>query len=131
MVTKSDLTESKKFTQNYFFENMKKSYEFWHKIYGDSPINVPLIWKKALDSNSEFLDKFQNAWEFNAKKSRSDLQQFLENWANSIKESNFEKANKSISQYWINLSDSQTKFNVEVLQMLEDYWRNIQNKNIE
>ena len=76
-MTKSDLSESQKFTQNYFFENMKKSYEFWNGVYTDSPINVPLVWKKALDSNSAFLKQVQEAWNVNAKESEEDLQEFL------------------------------------------------------
>ena len=128
---KSDLTESQKFTQNYFFENMKKSYEFWNAVYTDSPINVPLVWKKALDSNSAFLKQVQEAWNVNAKESEEDLQQFLQTWSNSIKEKDFEKAIKSSSQYWTDFSESQTKFNVKVLKMLEEYWKNIQDKNIE
>jgi len=32
---------------------MKQSFEFWHHTYGDSLINYPLVWKNALDANSE------------------------------------------------------------------------------
>ncbi|MDX1440950.1 MAG: hypothetical protein R3237_00645 [Nitrosopumilaceae archaeon] len=131
METKSEPPESMIFTQNYLFENMKKSYEFWHQIYDDSPINIPLVWKKALESNSRFLNQLQEAWKINTRESESNLQKFLESWGNSIKESNFQKATKSLSQYLTNFSDSQTKFNIEILKMLEEYWRNIQDKNIE
>ena len=131
MDSKSDATESKKFAQNYFLENMRTSYDFWHQIYKNSPVNISLIWKKAIDSNSEFIEQFQKAWEINSQKSNSDLQQFLEKWAKSIRESNFKNASESISQYFNDLSDSQTKFSIEVLKMIEGYWRNIQDKNIE
>ncbi|MGD8707897.1 MAG: hypothetical protein PVI88_04355 [Nitrosopumilaceae archaeon] len=110
---------------------MKKSYDFWHQIYDDSPINIPLIWKKALESNSEFAANFKKAWDDKTKKTEFDLQQFLEMWSDSIRESDFKKATKSISQYCVNVSDSQTKLYLEVLEMLERYWRNIQDKNIE
>lgn len=110
---------------------MKKSYDFWHQIYDDSPVNIFLIWKKALESNSEFMTSFERVWKENAKKSESDFQQFLETWSASIRESNFEKATKSISQYCINMSGSQTKLYLQLLEMLEKYWRNIQDKNIE
>lgn len=126
-----NVSASNEFFKNYFFENMKKSYDFWHQIYDDSPINIFLIWKKALESNSEFATNFKKAWDDNTKKSEFDLQQFLEAWSDSIRESDFKKATKSISQYCVNVSDSQTKLYLQVLEMLEKYWRNIQDKNIE
>ena len=51
---------------------------FGIKFYNNSPVNISLIWKKALDSNSEFIEQFQKAWEINSQQSSSDLQQFLE-----------------------------------------------------
>jgi len=126
-----NVSAANEFYKNYFFENMKKSYDFWHQIYDDSPINIFLIWKKALESNSEFATNFKKAWDDNTKKSEFDLQQFLETWSDSIRESDFKKATKSISQYCVNVSDSQTKLYLQVLEMLEKYWRNIQDKNIE
>lgn len=126
-----NVAAANEFHKNYFFENMKKSYDFWHQIYDDSPINIFLIWKKALESNSEFATNFKKAWDDNTKKAESDLRQFLETWSDSIRESDFKKATKSISQYYVNVSDSQTKLYLEVLEMLEKYWKNIQDKNIE
>jgi len=40
-----------------FEEKMKQSFEFWHKNYIDSPLNYTLVWKKALESNSEIIKK--------------------------------------------------------------------------
>ena len=131
MEKNQNVSASNKFYKNYFFENMKKSYDFWHQIYDESPVNIFLIWKKTLESNSEFAVNFKKAWEDNTKKGELNLQQFLEMWSDSIRESDFKKATKSISQYCVNVSDSQTKLYLEVLDMLEKYWRNIQDKNIE
>lgn len=131
MEKNQNVSASNEFYKNYFFENMKKSYDFWHQIYDESPVNIFLIWKKTLESNSEFAANFKKAWEDNTKKGELNLQQFLEMWSDSIRESDFKKATKSISQYCVNVSDSQTKLYLEVLDMLEKYWRNIQDKNIE
>jgi hypothetical protein len=128
---KSDLSKSKEYSKNYLLENMKKSYDYWHQIYADSPINIPLIWKKALDSNAEFMTKYQKVWKDTSQKSESDFRQFLETRSNSIRESDFKKATNSVSQYWSNISASQTEFYSEILTMLEEYWKNVQKKNIE
>lgn len=126
-----DESELKESSKNYFYENMKKSYGFWHQIYVDSPVNISLIWKKISESNSEIISEISNVLKDNSKKTETDFQQFLESWSYSIRENNFEKAINSTSKYWINVSDSQTKFYSEIIKMLEKYWRDIQDKNIE
>ena len=52
---------------NDFVEIMKQSFEFWHKNYIDSPLNYPLVWKKAIDSNSEIVKKIDAVWKNNTK----------------------------------------------------------------
>lgn len=110
---------------------MKKSYDFWHQVYVDSPLNISLIWKKALESNLELSTKLQKELQNSTQLGEINLKNFLEEWNQSIRESNFKKAVNSISHFWINASDTQTKFYFEILGMLENYWRNIQDKNIE
>jgi vacuolar-type H+-ATPase subunit H len=131
MNTHFDNSEPKNSVDDYFYENMKKSYDFWHHVYLDSPLNISLIWKKALESNLEISTKLQKELQNTAQKGQTDLKKFLEEWHESIRESNFKKAVNSISHFWINSSDTQTKFYFEMLEMLEKYWRNIQDKNIE
>ena len=131
MNTNFDISKSNKSTDNYFYETMKKSYEFWHQVYVDSPLNISLIWKKALESNLEISTKLQKELQNSAQQGQIDLKKFLEEWHQSIRESDFKKATNSISHFWINTSDTQTKFYFEILGMLEKYWRDIQDKNIE
>ena len=110
---------------------MKKSYDFWHQVYVNSPLNISLIWKKALESNLEINTKLQKGLQSTTQQGQFDLKKFLDEWNQSIRESDFKKAINSISHFWINTSDTQTKFYFEILGMLEKYWSNIQDKNIE
>jgi len=121
-------------TNNYLADTMKQSFEFWHNNYQDSLVNYPLVWKKALESNSDIMKKVK-VWE---KKSIQNtgiiMEEFFEMWSYAIRKSTFEQAKKSIQDwegFWKNATDEQFSVCSEILQMIEKYWREIQNKNIE
>ena len=40
-------------------DTIKQSFEFWHKKYNDSMLNYPLVWKKAIKSDSEIMRKIE------------------------------------------------------------------------
>lgn len=119
---------------NEFVKMMENSFKFWHKKYIDSMINYSLVWKKALESDPQILEKMK---EFqNNSKYDSDviIEQFFEMWAYGIRETNFEKALNTIQnwkEFWRNLTGDQFRMCNEILQMMEKYWKNIQLKNIE
>ena len=114
---------------------MKDSFEFWHKNYVDAPLNYTLVWKKALDSNSEILKQIENVWGDTVKQSTEiQMEQFLDCWYQAIRKSNFELAKKPIQQwqeFWENTTEEQFKIYAKVLKMLESYWKNEQSKSIE
>ncbi len=114
---------------------MKQSFEYWHKKYMDSPLNYPLVWRKILKSNFEMMVKIKQTREKNAKQITSiQIQKFFEMWAYSIRNSNFEMAKKSMQdwdEFWKNTTDEEFKIYVEVLQMIQKHWKEIQSKNIE
>ena len=114
---------------------MKNSFEFWHKNYVDAPLNYTLVWKKALDSNSDILKQIENAWGDTVKQSTEiQMEQFLDCWYQAIRKSNFELAKKPIQQwqeFWENTTEEQFKIYAKVLKMLESYWKNEQSKSIE
>jgi hypothetical protein len=121
-------------TNNYLEDTMKQSFEFWHNNYQDSLINYPLVWKKALESDSEIMKKVKT-WE---KKSIQNtgiiMEEFFEMWSYAIRKSTFEQAKKSIQdweRFWKNATDEQFSVCSEILQMIEKYWVEIQKKNIE
>lgn len=120
---------------NDLMDTMKHSFEFWHQMYVDSPLNYPLVWKKALDSNSEILKKIEKAWRNTIKQSTEiQMEQFLEYWSQAIRESSFELAKKPIQEwqeFWKSTTDEQFKIYAEVLEMLESYWKDMQSKSIE
>ena len=136
LINKNDSTSQSNIlsTNNDLQERVRQSYDFWHKKYIDSPINYPLVWKKVLESNSEIIKRIE-AWKNNSKQSTEILiQQFFEMWSYAIKESNFEIAKKSMYEwegFWKNITDEQFKAYSKVLQMIEEYWKDIQSKNIE
>ena len=121
-------------TNNYLADTMKQSFEFWHNNYQDSLINYPLVWKKALESDSEIMKKV-NTWEKNSVRNTGIImEEFFEMWSYAIRKSTFEQAKKSIQDwdgFWKNATDEQFSVCSEILQMIEKYWREIQNKNIE
>ena len=136
MDNKEKIPQSKILSANNdLLENMKQSFEFWHKIYDDSFINYPLVWKKALESNSEIMKRIEEGWQNNMKQnSEIQIQQFLELWSNAIRKSNFEITKKSMQDwhdFWMNTTQEQLKIYSEILEMLTNYWKSIQNKNIE
>jgi hypothetical protein len=121
-------------TNNYLADTMKQSFEFWHNNYRDSLINYPLVWKKALESDSEIMKKVKT-WE---KKSIQNtgiiMEEFFEMWSYAIRKSTFDQARKSIQDwegFWKNATDEQFSVCSEILQMIEKYWVEIQKKNIE
>jgi len=113
---------------------IKKSFEFWHKKYDDSMLNYPLVWKKALNSDSEIIKKIE-VWKKNSDKNiEIILDQFFEMWSYTIRKSNFEIAKRSMQdweKFWKNITDEQFRMCSEILQMIETYWKGIQSKNIE
>ena len=120
---------------NDLVQSMKESFEFWHKTFEDSLVNYPLVWNKAIKSNSEIQKKIHEAWKKNSiHNAETQIQQFLELWSYTIRKSNFEIAKKSMQQwqeFWKNTTNEQFKTYTEILKMLEMYWKNIQDKNIE
>ena len=121
-------------TNNYLVDTMKQSFEFWHNNYQDSLVNYPLVWKKALESDSEIMKKVKT-WEKNSIQNTGIImEEFFEMWSYAIRKSTFEQAKKSIQDwegFWKNATDEQFSVCSEILQMIEKYWRGIQNKNIE
>ncbi|MFB5608017.1 MAG: hypothetical protein ACE5RG_07950, partial [Candidatus Nitrosomaritimum yanchengensis] len=62
------------------------------------------------------------------------ITRFLQFWSIAIRESDFEKAKMEMQEcqeLWKNITDVQFKIYVEVLNLLETYWKNIQDKAIE
>jgi hypothetical protein len=136
------LEENKNSSQDTMFQSsgdlvdaMKHSFEFWHKNYIDSPLNYTLVWKKALESNSEILEKIEKTWRNTIKQNTEiQMEQFLEYWSQAIRKPSFELAKKPIQQwreFWENTTDEQFRIYAEVLKMLESYWKNEQSKSIE
>lgn len=118
----------------YLLQIMKQSFEFWNKNYNDTLINYPLVWKKALESDSKIMKKVER-WEKNSNQNTGILmEEFFEMWSYAIRKSNFELAKKTIQNwnaFWKNATDEQFRVCSQVLQMIEKYWMEIQNKDIE
>ena len=113
---------------------MKQSFEFWHKMYTYSPINSPLVWRKALKVDSEIIKKIDMLKNNSDKNIEIIIEQFFEMWSNAIRKSNFELAKKSMQyweEFWKNTTNEQFMICNEILQMIERYWKEIQIKNIE
>ena len=97
-------------------------------------MNYSLVWKKALESNSEIVEKIETWKKKSNQNTRIIIEQFFEMWSYAIRKSNFEIARKSIQEweeFWKNATDEQFRVCSEILQMIETYWKEIQNKNIE
>ena len=124
-----------KHTYDEMINAMKQSFEFWHKAYDDSLINYPLVWKKALNTNSEIVRRMEEAWKDSTKKNAEiQIQQFLELWYYAIRKSNFDTAKKSIQDwegFWKGATLKQLQTYKEVLEEIEKYWKGIQRKNFE
>jgi len=120
-------------TTNNSVEIMKQSFDYWHKIYNNSLINYPLVWKKALESDAEILKRIQDLGKSSEQNMVLLIEQFFEMWSHAVRESNFEIAMKSIKweKFWRNLTGEQFKICSEILQMIEKHWKSIQIKNIE
>ena len=133
-MTKNDvmLQSNLQEANNYLRESMKQSFEFWHGIYNDSLINCPLVWKKAIESNSEIMEKITEAWKNNIKQNAEDqMQQFLELWSYAIRESNFKIPMQDWEKFSKNMTEKQLMVYVQIIQMTKQYWKGIQDKNIE
>ena len=131
-----DLSNSKIFTTNNpLVETMRQSFEFWHKTFEESPINISLVWKKATESNFEIMKKIEEGWRANTNQNANiPITHFLQFWSIAIRESNFEKAKNEMQEcqeLWKNITDVQFEIYVEVLNLLETYWKKIQDKAIE
>ena len=62
------------------------------------------------------------------------MQQFFEMWAYSIRNPNFEMAKKTMqdwNEFWKNTTQDEFKMYIEVLQMIQKQWKEMQSKNIE
>jgi hypothetical protein len=117
---------------NYLIEHMKQSFGFWHDVYNDSLINCPLVWKKAIESNSEIMEKIDEAWRKNIKQNSEDqMQQFLELWFYAIRRSSFKIIVQEWEEFSKNMSEKQLLVCVQVIQMTKQYWKDVQDKNIE
>ena len=115
-------------------EIMKQSFKYWHERYTDSMINYSLVWKKALESNSEILEKIEKLRKNSEHGTDVIIEQFFDMWSQAIRESNFEMAIKSVQkqgEFWKNLTGEQFTLCNEIFQMIGKYWKDIQNKNIE
>ena len=113
---------------------MKESYDFWNKNYNDSLVNYALVWKKAMSSNSEIIQKIKLLKKHSKQNTEIQMDQFLEIWFAVIRQSNFEIAHKSIKNwdvFWKNTTEEQFRVYANILELLEKYWKNIQSKNIE
>ena len=120
---------------NDFKEILKQSFEFWHNNYIDSPLNYTLVWKKAIESNSEIIKRLEKFWEKNTNKIREiQMQQFFEMWSYAIRKSNFEMAKKSMQdweEFWEDTTDEEFRTYADILQIMEKYWKDIQTRNFE
>jgi hypothetical protein len=128
VILQSNLLEA----NNYLRESMKQSFEFWHGVYNDSLINCPLVWKKAIESNSEIMEKITEAWKNNIKQNAEDqMQQFLELWSYAIRKSSFKIPMQDWEKFSKHMTEKQLMVYVQIIQMTKQYWKGIQDKNIE
>ena len=115
-------------------ESLQKSFDYWSWVDEDSRIECFPIWKKILNANSEII-KNQAIWADGVKQDTEKyVNNFLESWSKAIEEPDFESARKSM-QKWQEISKKTIDKNVEilikVLELIENNWKNIQNRNIE
>ena len=65
---------------------------------------------------------------------KSKIQQFFEIWSYAIRKSDFEIAKKSIhdwEEFWKHTTDDECRLYGEVLQLIGQYWKDMQSKNFE
>ena len=119
---------------NYLTDSLQKSFDYWSWVDEDSRIECLLAWKKILNSNSEII-KNQEIWIDGVKHDTEKyVHQFLESWSHAIEEPDFESAKRSMQKWqdlWNKTTDENVKFLAKVLELIETYWKDIQNKNIE
>ena len=120
---------------NDFVKIMKQSFDFWHKNYIDSPLNYLLIWKKILKSNFEIMKRVEELRKEDTEQiTKTHIEQFFEMWSYAIRKSDFKIAKKSMQElveFWKKTTYEEWRTYTEILQMMENYWKDIQNKNIE
>ena len=136
MITKNDNTSQTTIlsANKDLLDIMKQSFKFWHENYTNSLVNYSLVWKKALESDSEIVEKIETWKKKSNQNTRIIIEQFFEMWSYAIRKSDFEIARKSIQEwegFWKNATGEQFRVCSEILQMIETYWKEIQNKNIE
>lgn len=115
-------------------KSMKHNFQYWHENYRDSLINYPLVWKKILQSDLQ-IRKTIEFWQNNSNQNvEIILEQFFEMWSYAIRNSDFELAKKSLSnwpEFWQNMTNQQFQMCNEIFLMIEKHWTDLQNKNIE
>ena len=115
-------------------ETLQKSFDYWSWVDEDSRINCLPVWESILENNSEIL-KNQTVWIDGVKQNtESYVKEFLESWSHAIEESDFESAKKYMQKWqklWENNIDENVQIFIKVLEMIETYWKDIQNKSID
>jgi hypothetical protein len=118
---------------NSLIETMKQSYDFWHKAYGDSFLNYPLIWEKAISSNIEIIKRMEDMWKNNVDPNMADpLKKFFDMWTGMIRKSNSDTMNTSMKDwesFWRNATDEQFSLYRKILEMSGTYWKTLHNRN--
>lgn len=119
---------------NILTESLQKSFDYWSWVDEDSRIECLPIWKKILNNNSEII-KNQTMWIDGVKQDTEKyVHQFLESWSQAIEAPDFESAKNSMQKWqklWEETTDENVKIFVKVLEMVETYWKDMQNKSID
>ena len=87
-----------------------------------------------MESNSEILERMETLRKTSSLNSETLLYDFFNLWSYAIRQSSFEIAKKSIlnsDEFWKKTTEEQFRIYVDILQMIEKYWNDIQSKNIE
>ena len=119
--------------KNNLIDVLKKSYDYWSGVDEDS-LECLFIWKKIIKEKPEFLKNHTLKINDIEQDVEIEIDQFLEAWSHAIEEPDFEAAKNSIKK-WMKFFENTTEANVEIfektLELLENYWNNLQSKNIE
>lgn len=119
---------------NILTESLQQSFDYWSWVDEDSRIECLPIWKKILSNNSEII-KNQTMWIDGVKQDTEKyVHQFLESWSKAIEAPDFESAKNSMQKWqklWEETTDENVKIFVKVLEMVETYWKDMQNKSID
>jgi hypothetical protein len=116
-------------------EAMKQSYDFWQNTSKDSFLNYPLVWKKALESNAEFMKKIETVWEKSTNRNSTEqISKFFEMWNILLQKPTSDSIKTSMKNWeglWKTSTAEQFKMYREILEMMAKYWETIQKKNFE